>query len=140
MIREDIYAALFNLVSAAPHLVTTSRKLKHWVDVSPSQRPALFQTQKHEAIMNSTGSPGKWMLEVDLYIYVSTAGAQHPGEVLNPILDFITAALANPFPGQPQTLGGLVHYARVEGVIETDEGTLGDDAVAIIPVKMLTTA
>ena len=139
MTREDIYGALFSLVSTAPGLVTFSRKLQHWNDVPSSQRPALFQAQKSETAVNTTGIPTKWMLNVDLYIYVSTLGANSPGEILNPIIDFVTHVLDYPFPGQPQTLGGLVQWARVDGTIETDEGTLGADAIAIIPVQMLTT-
>lgn len=139
MNREAIYGALFAIVSSAPGLVTTSRKLLHWNDVPASQQPALFQAQKTETAVNSTRMPTKWMLSVDLYVYVSTTGAAHPGAVLNPILDAIASALSQPFPGQPQTLGGLVEYARIEGTIETDEGTLGNTAVAIIPVSILTT-
>lgn len=139
MNREDIYQALFDLVSAAPGLVTTSRKLLHWSDVPPSQRPALFLTQKSETAINTTGLPTKWMLSAEIYVYGSTKGAICSGEVLNPIVDAITNALATTEIG-PQTLGGLVHYARIEGTIETDEGNLGDDAVAIIHVSILTAA
>jgi hypothetical protein len=138
MNREAIYSALFTLVSAAPGLVTTSRKLLHWNDVPGSQRPAMFQAQKGEMAIQTTGIPTKWLLSVDLYLYVSTSGATSPGAVLNPIVDAIAAKLDYQVPGIPQTLGGLVQYARIEGKIETDEGTLGDDAVAIIPVSILT--
>ena len=137
--RESIYAALFTLVSAAPGLFTKSRKLLHWNDVPASQRPALFMAQRRETAMQVTGRPTVWTLQVDLYVYVSTLGNDYPGEVLNPILDAITAQLDYPFAGQPQTLGGLVQWARIEGSIETDEGTLGNDAVAIISVSILTT-
>lgn len=137
MNREAIYSALFAAVSVAPGLVTTSRKLKHWNDVPASQRPALFQAQKREISMVQTGQPTRWLLEVDLYLYVSTLGATSPGAVLNPIVDAITAMLDLQVGGFPQTLGGMVHYARVEGTVETDEGTLGDDAVAIIPVQIM---
>lgn len=139
MNREAIYSALFTLVSAAPGLVTTSRKLLHWNDVPASQRPALFMSQRREMTEQAYGRPTIWRLEVDLYVYVSTQGSAYPGAVLNPILDAITAKLDNAFAGQPQTLGGLVQWARIEGTIETDEGTLGNDAVAIIPVTILTT-
>lgn len=138
MTREPIYSALFALVAAAPGLVTTSRKLLHWADVPASQRPALFMAQKREAIVQSTGRPAVWTLTVDLYVYVSTQGATSPGAVLNPILDAISTALDyRPGPGVPQTLGGLVQWARISGAIETDEGTLGSEAVAIIPVNIL---
>jgi hypothetical protein len=140
MNREAIYAALFALVSAADGLVTTSRKLKHWSDVPASQRPALFQAQARETVLATAvnGLPSRWLLEATLYVYVSTPGALSPGEVLNPILDAITVALAPTPAGAPQTLGGLVEYARIEGAIESSEGTLGDDEVALIPVRILT--
>ena len=138
MNREEIYAALFDLVSAAPGLVTTSRKLKHWSDVQRSERPALFQVQKSETPKQQTGRPAAWLLHVDLYLYVSTAGAVSPGEVLNPILDHLAGALDNRAAGVPQTLGGLVQWARIEGAIETSEGALGDDEICIVPVQLLT--
>lgn len=138
MNREPIYSALFDLVSAAPGLVTVSRKLRHWSDVPQSERPALLQTQKSETPTQMTGRPASWLLAVDLYIYVSTGGAGSPGEVLNPILDHIAAQLDNASAGVPQTLGGLVQWARIDGAIETSEGALGDDEVCIVPVRVLT--
>jgi hypothetical protein len=140
MNREAIYSALFALVAAAPGLATTSRKLKHWSDVPAGKRPALFQTQGRETVVATAanGLPARWMLEVTLYLYVSSAGAISPGEVLNPILDAIAATLAPTPAGKPQMLNGLVQYARIEGAIETAEGTLGDDEVALIPVRILT--
>lgn len=139
MNREDIYSALFALAAGAPGLVTTSRKLRHWNDVQPSEMPALFMVQAGESAIRETRMPTRWVFAVKLYIYVNTASAQSPGEVLNPILDYLTDQLGDPFPGQPQTLGGLVHYARIEGDIEISEGTLGDLEVAVVPVMILTT-
>lgn len=140
MNREAIYAANFALVSAAPGLVTKSRKLLHWADVPANQRPALFQAQVSETAMQQTGMPTKWLLKVKLYIYVSTAGAVSPGEVLNPIIDAISDRYANDTAGHRQTLGGLVQYARIDGTIETFEGTLGEDEVAFIPIEILVAA
>ena len=139
MNREAIYAALFALASRAPGLVTTGRKLLHWSDVDPSLRPALFQAQGSETAMPrpANGMPRKWLLRAKLYVYVSTASVASPGEALNPILDAIEAMFA-PMPGrQTQNLGGLVVSAEIEGEIATDEGTLGDDAVAIVPIVIL---
>ena len=36
-----------------------------------------------------------------------------------------------------QTLGGLVSDCWISGKIETDEGALGGQAVAIIPIEMI---
>lgn len=138
MNREAIYAALFARLSAIPGLVTTSRKLRHWTDVPPPEQPALFQAQGNQTAQPQTGLPPKWLLSADVYIYVRTTGADAPGPVINPILDAVTDALAPDNPVRNTcTLGGLVEWARIEGAIETDEGTLGDQAVAIIPINIL---
>ena len=60
--------------------------------------------------------------------------------MLNPLLDAVVAALA---PGgadlavNAQTLGGLVSHCWLAGKIETDEGALGGQAVAILPVEIV---
>ena len=138
MTREPIYAAIFALVASSPAFITTSRKLRHWSDVGPSEQPALFQAQKRETATQSTGKPTVWHGSLDLYVYVNTAGAVSPGTVLNPLLDAIDAAFERHPARGPQTLGGLVQWCRIEGAIETSEGTLGDIEVAIIPIHFLT--
>lgn len=144
MNREAIYAALFNLVANVPGIVVAERRLRHWNDVRAVEQPYLCVTQGNQTA--TQGSPvigvnAKWQMEADIYIYVQTTGKQVPGTVLNPILDAIEQALAPPFPdiNKCQTLGGLVEHCWIEGTIETDEGTLGDQAVAIIPVHILAT-
>lgn len=140
MNREPIYAGLFALFAAIPDLRITSRKLKHWNDVPAGQQPALFQAQKNEQAVNKTGEPTKWLLSVDLYVYVRTGGAQVPSTVLNPILDAIEAAFVlHPITGVHTLPIAGVEWARIEGSIETDEGTLGDQAVAIVPIQILAT-
>lgn len=140
MNREAIYAALAAKLASAPGVVTFSRKLKHWNDVSPIEQPALFQAQKSETAARTTGLGPVWSLEVVLYLYVNTAGDTSPTVTLNAVLDAILAALA-PLPVQEkQTLGGLAHDCRLEGAIETDEGTLGDQAVAIMHIRIITAA
>jgi hypothetical protein len=135
--REAIYVALFNLIASNPSFVTTSRILKHWDDVPAGQQPALFMAQGQQDATTERGKPTIWKLDAKLYVYVRTDGAQVPSTVLNPLLDAIEAALQGNAAENTQTLGGLVDYCRIEGTIETDEGTLGNQAVAIIPVSIL---
>lgn len=135
--REAIYAALFAKLATAASFVTTSRRLKHWNDVPIEQQPALFQAQRNEVAVTTHGQPTKWTLNLDVYVYVRTDGEQTPAPLLNPLLDAIEAALAPNAVETVLSLGGLVHHCRIEGAIETDEGTLGDQAVAIIPVTIL---
>jgi len=137
--RETIYAALFALVSAAAGFKTTSRRYKPWSEYSADQQPVLSQVQRWETPVQKTGVPASWKLDVDLVVYVNSTGNSDTiaSSLLNPILDAVTS-LFDPVGGvNPQTLGGLVHVARISGKIETDEGVLGDQAFAIIPVEII---
>jgi hypothetical protein len=59
--------------------------------------------------------------------------------LLNPLLDALEAALApSPATGiQNLGLPAMVQHAYIAGKIETDEGVLGDQAIAIVPVEIL---
>jgi len=137
--REDIYAALFAKAQAITGLATVSRRLRHWADVSPAQQPALFQAQGDPVAQAEPGQPTVWLLKADWYLYV------HCGEdprastapLLNEVLDQIEAALApEPYTGE-QTLGGRVKRCRIVGTVQTDEGTLGAQGVAVVPIEIL---
>lgn len=140
MTREPIYAAIFAKISSLTGIKTASRFLKHWSDVPVADQPAVFQSQTGEEPKQQRGLPAVWTLNVNIYVYVNTGGdtTRTPSTVLNGIIDQIEAA----FPPEPtegvQTLGDLVSHAWISGKIETDEGTLGDQAVAIIPISVLT--
>ena len=136
MVREPIYAALFAKLSAASKFATASRRLVHWADVSPADMPALFMSQKSERVDTVPAQPSVWTLSVLVYIYVHVSNSDAaPGQLLNPLLDSVVASIAPDYSGK-QTLGGLVQHCWVEGEIRTDEGTLGDLAVAVVPVVL----
>jgi len=136
MTREPIYATLFALLSGAAPFVTSSRRLRHWSDVGPAEQPALFVVQKSETAERKAGLPAKWRALVDVYVYAHAPDdTTAPATALNPLLDAIEAALAP--QGAVQTLGGLAAHAWIAGRIETDEGVLGGQAVAIVPIEIL---
>lgn len=143
MTREPIYAALFAKLQTASGFATTSRRLRHWTDTPGGDQPALFMAQKRETAFPREPVPGlptKYLLEVDVYVYVKARSNAAPGPLLNALIDAVEAAIAGtPGAGGKQTLGGLCEHAWVEGTIETDEGTLGDQAVAVIPILILAT-
>jgi len=140
MNREPIYSALFTRLSGIAGLKTKSRILKHWNDVPPEQRPALFMSQGSETPTTVTGEPQKWLLMVDVYVYVHTDGTTPPGSVLNPILDAIEAIFPlHPITGKHTLDAPGVEWARIEGQIQTDEGTLGHQAMAVVPIQILAT-
>jgi hypothetical protein len=139
--REPIYAALFDLVSGAAGFATIERRLRHWSDVAPAEQPALYMAQKSEiGSIKALGAPTVWTLSADLYLYVHSSDPYSPpASVLNPLVDAVEAALAPPAVTGLQDLGlpSMVQHAYIAGRIETDEGVLGDQAVAIIPVEIL---
>lgn len=134
MNREAIYSALWDKVKTIQGLQTTSRKLLHWNDVPADEQPALFQIQIGESPTQSKGLPTTWDMSVKLYLYVNSQNS-NPSTILNEYLDKIEAALKPDISGF-QELGGLVSHAWISGAIETDEGVLGDQAVAIIPISI----
>jgi hypothetical protein len=138
MIREPIYAALFALVASAASFVTIGRRLRHWSDVGAAEQPALFMTQKSENAEERQPLPVKWRASVDLYLSTQAPDElTSPATVLNLLLDAVEAALAPDPVGHVQTLGGLVSHCWIAGRIQTDEGVLGGQAVAIVPVEIL---
>lgn len=139
MNREDIYKALFDKIKNTTGIVTASRRLRMWTEVPQSEQPALFMAQTGEIAETQTNQYTRWRLQVEFYIYVHTQDTREsPASALNPIIDEIVDKLM-PQNQEVQTLGGLVHYCRINGQIQTDEGVLGDQAIAIIPIEILAT-
>ncbi|MBY4799898.1 hypothetical protein K6W78_07765 [Burkholderia cepacia] len=140
MNREPIYLALFAKLQAIPGFVTTSRRLRHWNDVKPVEQPALFQVQVRENQRPRKGIPALVSFRCELYLYVNTGNALAdvtPATELNQFMDAIEAALAPDALTNTQTLGGTVSHCWIEGDVLTDEGALGPQAIAIIPVHIL---
>jgi hypothetical protein len=135
---EPICAALFALLQSVSGFRTTGRTLKHWSDVSAEMQPAGYQIQKTFSVQQVRGLPPVWRLTVDWYLYVHGSQDDNPPSVqLNVLLSAILAVVPPADSTIVQTLGGLVQWARIEGAIETDEGVLGEQSVAIIPLVIL---
>jgi hypothetical protein len=140
---EPAYAALF---AALPGLttdivpgpfVTKSRRLKHWNDVPADLQPALFQNQQLIPITYPNDAPvSKWLLRADLYVYAYDATETDGGTLINTLVDQVTAAL-DPDEFTLPAPGGDIYWARIIGPIETDEGKLGAQGMAVIPVELI---
>lgn len=142
MNRETIYAALFTALSGAAGFTTKSRRLKHWSDTPTTAQPSLMVSQTGEqASTENTGNPTKWKLQCEIYIYAHLQANQDPGPVMNPLIDAVCNILNTPHPITGRTNLGLpnVAYCRVDGNIQIDEGTLDNQAVAIVPVVIYAT-
>ena len=141
--REAIYSALWTLGSGAWSFATANRRLRHWSDVPPVEQPALFMSQKGaHASMKALGAPIVWTLYADFYVYAHSSDPYAaPAIILNPLLDALEQALSPSMATGIQNLGlpEMVQHAYIAGKIETDEGVLGDQAIAIVPVEIVCT-
>lgn len=137
--REQIYSALFEKLAAADGFVTAERGLVHWNDCPAEMQPALYMVQKSETALPRSDAPTEWKLNVQAFIYARSDGDTSASVKMNSLLDAICARLATGPITSRLTLGELVHYARISGQIETDEGALGGQSVAIIPIEILVT-
>lgn len=147
--REQIYQALFQLVSSATFVTPNSgptsfkvaqRRYKKPDSVLKTDMPALFQVQRTEKLHGvkiDHGLPIKRNLFVELHILVHSTSSEFPSSVMNPILDAVDNALAPP-QGQKQTLGGLVEWVYVDSAaIRHYEHTNGNQMVSVVPINIL---
>lgn len=138
MNRELIFSTLFAKVSSVAPFVTAERQVKLWNDVPPSEQPALFMGQGDQNVTTKFGCPSRNDMLVSLYVYCNRES--DPGELaatqLNNCVDAIQEVLKPSIITGYNTLGGLVFNCVIEGRIETDEGLLGPQSVAVIPVKI----
>ena len=141
IVREIIYATLWDLAAGAARFASTNRRLRHWTDVAPVEQPALFMSEKGgHAAVKKLGAPIVWTLYAEFYVYAHSSDPYlAPTTILNPLLDALEAALAPPPATGIQNLGlpEMVQHAYISGKLETDEGVLGDQAIAIVPVEIL---
>jgi hypothetical protein len=141
IVREAIYGALWSLAAGAANFASANRRLRHWADLAPAEQPALFMSEKGgHAVTKALGGPTIWTLHADFYVYVHSSDPYlAPAMLLNPLLDALEAALAPSAVTGIQNLGlpAMVQHTYIAGKVETDEGVLGDQAIAIVPVEIL---
>ena len=146
--REQIYSALFAtlqgaLLAPAGPFKTVSRRWQDQSQVSPADRPSLYQVQKDELVgtgVNGLPIHAKLALDLVLYTVGDSESNSVPSIELNSLLDAVEAAIRNLTPGIAQSLSGKVSHCRIEGKIEIVENVLGVMAMAVVPIEILTTA
>ena len=144
MNREAIASAVYSKISGISGLKVSSRKPRMFDQVSPSECPAMFLGVGSSEQVGSPGPRALWRLEFQIYLYVHDASNVGPSSQLNTYLGHIDTAfrassadLAVPGASPDHTtLGGTVLYARPTS-IQTDEGSFGDQGVAVVTVEVL---
>lgn len=138
---EPIYVALYAKLEelvADGVLLNTSRRLEHVNDYDVANMPAGFQNQTGIAVTSTRNGPlPKNRFTVDWYFYIPGGLTVVHATDLNAVIDAALTKLAPAFPGEKQTLGGLVEDVYVEGQIEMYEGVLQDRAVAVLPITVV---
>jgi hypothetical protein len=121
-------------------IITFSRFLQNWSDVAPAEQPAMFLTMGTQNNNKQRGLKNKWMLNFNLFIYVNTTNLNNiiPATMMNPILDQVDKMFTpDDIADYVLTLGGLVSHAAIQGDVQTDEGLLGAQAFAVVPIEIL---
>lgn len=147
MNRELIYARLLATVEAIKlppydlEVAVVSRDFKHWVDAA--DQPAIYVVQGNQIAKYRRGQPTVWTLQAEIWVYTKKQGDSLGVQVMNPILDaletiFAPATVPAPPNEYTNTLGGLVSHCALAGQIEVSGGYLGDQAVAAIPLEIVT--
>jgi hypothetical protein len=144
--RETVCAALLAQFKAHPgDFVTIGRRHIPAPKLGTVLQPAIFiASTMEETKQGMRGVPGKTVMEASLIVYCQGPGIDEtPGAetslaetTLNALLENIDAALAPDVNGV-QTLGGIVQHCWVEGQVFKDPGILGNQAMAIVPVRIL---
>lgn len=139
--RETIMTALFTKLQTLPGITTFSRRMTLPAQVAPGDQPCLMLWEQPEMARNVTGLPDKRLWEAWVVIvFTNTDQTVAGATIINPMLDSLEALLAvDDFARNVCSLGGLVHYARIEGLIikemgDTDTTGLGG---AVIPIKIM---
>jgi hypothetical protein len=139
--REVIMGALFTRLQTMPGIAHFSRRMTLPHQVPPADLPCLMLWEQPEMARNVTSLPDKRVFEAWAVIVFINGDPTVPGAtIINPLLDAMEAVLkVDDFARNVCSLGGLVHYARIEGLIikevgDTDTTGLGG---AVIPIKIM---
>jgi hypothetical protein len=141
--REAVYTALKNTLAATQGFKTVTREWVPWEQLKDINQPALVLVEKNEKADPKPGRPTTWHLDVDLILYVRVDhnnDATPTLATLNALIQAVDQALQADPATMRQTLGGAVYHAAINGTIAKDQGMLDDQALAIIPVQILTYA
>lgn len=145
--REQVAVALFNKLSTLLYdentnpsgpLMTVSRRPQLWDEAT--NMPALYMGNPGENYRydHDTASPAFVVLDFDVFVYIKSGldPTVIPDIELNNLMDAIEASIT-PYPGQNQTLGGIVHSAWIEGEIHRAPGYLDGRGIAIFTIKVM---
>lgn len=140
--REVVFQALFDLMASAYAWKNTpQRRVKLWNEVPFEERPSFQQFEGDDEEWNWSNSANPTVvLNASLFIYTYAPKPQIGATILNNVLNAVTWKLTptgRDLTTGRQTLGGLVHSARIQGSVTRVPGDIDDDGMAIVPIRIL---
>jgi hypothetical protein len=148
MTREPIFAALFALgqtirwtdpdTQASVGFGYTNRRIQTSDQIPAELMPALLQGVGPEEFRVSPGVAPRRTLSANWLIYYKPSLAPLTTDpVTNAILDGVDAVFIPDSLNGTFTLGGLVAHAWIEGEVFKAAGDLNDQAMIVVPIKLL---
>ena len=139
--RERVAIALFTLLQGMGNAFATySRRPKLFAD-APAL-PALYMGQipEHYEYPHGTATPAMVTMEFGIWIYGNFAEDPNviPDTAFNNLLDLLDTTMGGyAVNGQPQTLGGIVSHAWIEGEVLRAPGWLNGQGEVFLQIKVL---
>jgi hypothetical protein len=148
MTREPIFAALFALgqtitwtdpeTQVSQGFGYSNRRIQTSDQIPAELTPALLQGVGPEEFKVSPGLPPKRTLSANWLIYYKPRLSPLTTDPLtNAILDGVEAVFVPDSLSGTVTLGGLVAHAWIEGEVFKAAGDLNDQAMIVVPIKLL---
>lgn len=145
--REAAFTALFNLLGTAIPPINsgqwslTGRKLVDWDSVATASQPAFFLHEGIQTTTEETFALPQYVWQSQLWIYFRADGSDSqdtpPDTIVNGFLDAFDKVMLAPYPGNRQTLGGLVYHCRIQGTTAFDSGLSDGQGVILVPIEIL---
>lgn len=121
---------------------TVTRKIKIFSDVPTDIQPWCGQAEHGNQESQVTGMPYKSVFEVNWFIYHAVNDPSMFGSIENNLIikgvrDVLAPKVNDPGWPKQNTLGGLVHHCHIGGRVFKDPGDIDNQAMIIIPIKVL---
>jgi len=115
---------------------------RHWIDVQPPDQPAATLDPTTEKRKVRRGMPPIIEMTALLRVYVFTNAEidtnVDANGMLNPIIDAVERSIViDDVINECATLGGRVSHCAIDGKVERFSGSLGNEAVVVIPIIII---
>lgn len=148
--RAQVFSALFAQLQAAcgASFTTYSRRMMDYSAIAPGLLPALLLWELHSDTAFHGNLPLDYWDAAIVVVFQNPSRPNPAGDpttavagatILDPLIDVVRAALApDDVDGGNYTIGGLVHWCRVEGktIVEVGDTDADGRGGAVFPLRI----